>query len=67
MRMQVFVPLARLLGLYSMKQELEELSFQFSNPEAYRLVRSTLNRIQADQQPTVQRVSIALLKADVLQ
>ena len=31
--MQVFAPLARLLGLYSIKEELEELSFRFSEPE----------------------------------
>ena len=62
--LQVFVPLARLLGLYSMKQELEELAFQYSEPEAHSLVRSTLQRLQADQQPTVQRVR--LLPASLL-
>ena len=30
---QVFAPLARLLGLYSIKEELEELSFRYSEPE----------------------------------
>ena len=59
--LQVFVPLARLLGLYSLKQELEELSFQYSNPQAHKLVRSTLQRIRADQQPTVQQVCLLLV------
>lgn len=55
---QVFVPLARLLGLYSLKQELEELSFHHSNPEAYKLVMATLLRIRAEQQPTVMKVQV---------
>ncbi|KAL3134661.1 hypothetical protein ABBQ32_007669 [Trebouxia sp. C0010 RCD-2024] len=33
--LQIFAPLARLLGLYSIKEELEELSFKYSNPEAH--------------------------------
>ena len=35
---QVFAPLARLLGLYSIKEELEALSFKHSQPDAH-LVR----------------------------
>ncbi|KAK9788004.1 hypothetical protein WJX73_010672 [Symbiochloris irregularis] len=61
--LQVFVPLARLLGLYSLKQELEELSFQYSNPEAHRMVRATLTRLRADQQPTVQKAQDMLQRA----
>ncbi len=33
--LQVFAPLARLLGLYSIKEELEALSFRHSQPEAH--------------------------------
>ena len=32
---QVFAPLARLLGLYSIKEELEALSFKYSDPLAH--------------------------------
>ena len=53
---QVFAPLARLLGLYGVKQELEELSFKYSNPEAHRMLCNTLQHIRTEQQPTVQQV-----------
>ena len=31
----IFVPLARVLGLYNIKEELEDLSFKYSQPEEY--------------------------------
>ena len=34
---QVFAPLARLLGLYSIKEELEALSFKHSQPRAHQV------------------------------
>jgi (p)ppGpp synthase/HD superfamily hydrolase len=34
---QVFAPLARLLGLYSIKEELEALSFKHSQPKAHQV------------------------------
>ena len=36
-RPQVFAPLARLLGLYSIKEELEALSFKHSQPAAHQV------------------------------
>jgi (p)ppGpp synthase/HD superfamily hydrolase len=33
----VFAPLARLLGLYSIKEELEALSFKHSQPAAHQV------------------------------
>lgn len=33
--LQVFAPLAKLLGMYKIKSELEDLSFMYSHPDAY--------------------------------
>jgi guanosine-3',5'-bis(diphosphate) 3'-pyrophosphohydrolase len=33
--MEIYAPLANRLGLYSLKSELEDLSFKYLNPEAY--------------------------------
>ena len=41
--LQVFAPLARLLGLYSIKEELEALSFMYSDPEGYAVVQRRLD------------------------
>ena len=35
----VFAPLARLLGLYTVKEELEELSFKYAMPQQYAVMR----------------------------
>ncbi|MCF6170126.1 MAG: RelA/SpoT family protein [Bacteroidales bacterium] len=39
----LYAPLAYRLGLYSMKSELEELSFKFSEPHLYREIKEKLN------------------------
>ena len=47
--MQVFAPLARLLGLYSIKEELEDLSFRFSEPENAARLAAQLATMRAAQ------------------
>ncbi|KDP28195.1 hypothetical protein JCGZ_13966 [Jatropha curcas] len=37
--LQVFAPLAKLLGMYQIKSELENLSFMYTNPEDYAMVK----------------------------
>ncbi|XP_050367008.1 putative GTP diphosphokinase RSH1, chloroplastic isoform X3 [Argentina anserina] len=37
--LQVFAPLAKLLGMYQIKLELENLSFMYTNPEDYAKIR----------------------------
>ncbi|KAG7018004.1 putative GTP diphosphokinase RSH1, chloroplastic [Cucurbita argyrosperma subsp. argyrosperma] len=37
--LQVFAPLAKLLGMYQIKSELENLSFMYTNPEDYSKVK----------------------------
>ena len=55
---QVFAPLARLLGLYSIKEELEALSFQYSDPEAYAAVQRRLDALAKQQGDVVLSVSL---------
>ena len=54
--LQVFAPLARLLGLYSIKEELEELAFGYSMPEEYTPLRLHLEQLAKEQGPMVQQV-----------
>ena len=54
---QIFAPLARLLGLYSIKEELEELSFKFSNPEAHGQMVKRIRVLSETQHDVVQAVS----------
>ena len=44
--LQVFAPLARLLGLYSIKEELEALSFKHSQPEAHQVTHGAAAILQ---------------------
>lgn len=52
----MFAPLARLLGLYSIKEELEELAFGYSKPDEYTALRLHLDQLAREQGPTVQWV-----------
>lgn len=53
---QVFAPLARLLGLYSIKEELEVLAFRYSDPEAYALMQRRLDVLAREQEDVVLKV-----------
>ena len=64
--LQIFAPLARLLGLYSIKQELEELSFMYSQPQAYAATRSHLDEVARQQEPVVIEVGAIEARAFVL-
>jgi len=46
---QIFAPLARLLGLYSIKEELEDLSFRFSEPDSAVRLAAQLATMRAAQ------------------
>ena len=45
--MDIYAPLAGRMGMQGMRDELEELAFQFLHPDAYSLVYSKLNELQA--------------------
>ncbi|KAJ9171782.1 hypothetical protein P3X46_015098 [Hevea brasiliensis] len=46
--LQVFAPLAKLLGMYQIKSELENLSFMYTNPEDYAKVRRRVSDLYKD-------------------
>ena len=60
--LQIFAPLARLLGLYSIKEELEELSFKYSNPEAYSQMVKRMEVLSKTQSDVVEAVRPSCLK-----
>lgn len=59
--LRVFAPLARLLGLYSIKEELEALSFLYTHPIEHAAMVEQVNRLREQQRPSVE-VAIAALE-----
>ena len=57
----VFAPLAKLLGMYSVKNELEDLAFRWSNPEAHAETARWFDELPKRQEPTVRRAAGELL------
>ena len=53
----VFAPLAKLLGMYSVKNELEDLAFRWSNPEAHAETARWFDELSKRQEPTVRRAA----------
>jgi GTP diphosphokinase / guanosine-3',5'-bis(diphosphate) 3'-diphosphatase len=53
----VYAPLANRLGIWAVKNELEALSLQVLEPDAYRLLRERLNQIREQHQSFFELVS----------
>ena len=53
----VFAPLAKLLGMYSVKNELEDLAFRWSSPEAHAETARWCDELSKRQEPTVRRAA----------
>ena len=60
--MDIFAPLANRLGIWQMKWELEDLSFRYLNPEAYRSIATALDERRNDRESYVARVKDRLIK-----
>ena len=58
--MEIYAPLARRVGIYKFAAELEDLSFQQLNPEAYGALRLRIRELQAQSAEDVHRVGIDL-------
>ncbi len=51
--LQIFAPLAHRLGIWQLKWQLEDLSFKYVNPEAYREVSQMVARNRSERQAEV--------------
>ncbi|RTL63868.1 MAG: bifunctional (p)ppGpp synthetase/guanosine-3',5'-bis(diphosphate) 3'-pyrophosphohydrolase [Hyphomicrobiales bacterium] len=60
--LEIYAPLAGRMGMQSMRDELEELAFRWSNPEAYETVSAKLGEIRARNAGLVQEIEAALQK-----
>eukprot|EP00850_Spirogloea_muscicola_P024179 SM000466S16656 [mRNA] locus=s466:7713:14865:+ [translate_table: standard] len=55
--LQVFAPLARLLGMYRIKSELEDLSFMYAYPEDYTKMRERIEVLRKEQEDVISEVT----------
>ncbi|MCO5147827.1 MAG: bifunctional (p)ppGpp synthetase/guanosine-3',5'-bis(diphosphate) 3'-pyrophosphohydrolase [Aquamicrobium sp.] len=58
--MEIYAPLAGRMGMQDMREELEELSFRYINPEAYKAVTERLADFAARNRGVVEEVEHAL-------
>ncbi|CAI5462441.1 unnamed protein product [Closterium sp. Yama58-4] len=61
--LSVFAPLARLLGMYHIKTELEDLSFRYAYPEEYLDVSERMLHLCTQQQPALDEARVMLEEA----
>ena len=61
--LEVFAPLAKLLGMYRIKDELEELAFRWSDPDAYAELLRRYDTLSVSQGPVVMKAVDALKQA----
>ncbi|XP_021889180.1 putative GTP diphosphokinase RSH1, chloroplastic [Carica papaya] len=60
--LQVFAPLAKLLGMYQIKSELENLSFMYTNAEDYAKVRRRVADLYKDHEKELLEANKILVK-----
>lgn len=58
----LYAPLAHRLGLYSIKTEMEDLSFKFTYPNEYNLIKSKLEKTKAIRDRYIQKFSHPIKK-----
>ncbi len=54
--MDIFAPLANRLGIWRMKWELEDLSFRYLEPQAYREIAARIDERRADRDQDLKRI-----------
>jgi GTP pyrophosphokinase len=62
--MDIFAPLANRLGIWQIKWELEDLSFRYLEPEAYKAIATSIDERRADRQAYLEKVA-AVLRGEV--
>ena len=60
--MDIFAPLANRLGIWQMKWELEDLSFRYLSPDAYRSIAKALDERRDERETYVTRIKERLIK-----
>lgn len=60
---EIFAPLANRLGIWQLKWELEDLSFRYLNPEAYKRIAGWLATKRADRERYINEVQAELRAA----
>ncbi|XP_022010469.1 putative GTP diphosphokinase RSH1, chloroplastic isoform X1 [Helianthus annuus] len=60
--LQVFAPLAKLLGMYQIKSELENLSFMYTNPQDYATVKRRVAELCKEQEKEIEEANKILIK-----
>lgn len=54
---EIFAPLANRLGIGRFKWELEDISFKYLEPEAYRLIQNHISEKRGDREARIEKVS----------
>jgi guanosine-3',5'-bis(diphosphate) 3'-pyrophosphohydrolase len=58
--LEIFAPLANRLGIGRFKWELEDLSFKYLEPEAYRQIQDCVSEKRGDRESRLQQVAATL-------
>jgi guanosine-3',5'-bis(diphosphate) 3'-pyrophosphohydrolase len=61
--LEIFAPLANRLGIWSLKSELEDLSFRYTNPERFREISDQIAEHQADREHSMATIVIHVQQA----
>ena len=59
-RVLVVAPLAKLVGMEKVKNELEDLSFRYANPDAYAEMSRRCDELSKQQESVIQRAAVTL-------
>ena len=59
--MEIYAPLAGRIGMHDMREELEELSFRYMNPQAYETVTERLTGLAEKNRDLVSTISRGLV------
>ncbi|XP_022854695.1 putative GTP diphosphokinase RSH1, chloroplastic [Olea europaea var. sylvestris] len=60
--LQVFAPLAKLLGIYQIKSELENLAFMYTNAQDYAKVRIRISELYKEHEKELEEANKILMK-----
>lgn len=58
--LDIFAPIANRLGMYSIKNELEDLGFQSLYPMRYRILNEAVNKARGNRKELIQKIEIVI-------